>query len=114
MTIKDLAEVLDCKVIHGEEYLSREVKTAFASDLLSDVLTLQANEFVLLTGLPNLQAIRTAEMAEASCVVFVRNKRVSPEMIRLAQESEIAILECPYSMYRSCGLLYKAGLKPIY
>jgi hypothetical protein len=51
---------------------------AFASDLMSDVLTLKNDNLVLITGLATLQTIRTAEMADINCIIFVRNKKVSP------------------------------------
>ncbi len=87
---------------------------AFASDLMSDVLTLRNDNVVLLTGLATMQTIRTAEMADINCIIFVRNKKVSQEMVELANESGIDLIECRYSMFRTSGLLYQAGLKPVY
>jgi hypothetical protein len=51
---------------------------------MSDVLTLDQDNVVLITGLATLQTIRTAEMADINCIIFVRNKRATSEMIRLA------------------------------
>jgi len=114
MKLQDILEVLDGQVICGKEHLNKEVEAGFASDLMSDVLTLQASNLVLLTGLANLQTIRTAEMADILCIVFVRKKKASPEIIELARENNQVIIECNYSMFKSAGLLYKAGLKAIY
>jgi hypothetical protein len=114
MKLKDILEVLDGQVICGKERLNDEVEAGFASDLLSDVLTLQANNLILLTGLANVQTIRTAEMAEIQYIVLVRNKKATPEIIELAKENNKVIIECPYSMFRSAGMLYKAGLKAVY
>ncbi len=88
--------------------------TAFASDLMSDVLTLKNDNVVLITGLATMQTIRTAEMADINCIIFVRNKKVSPEMTDLAGEAGIELVECSYTMFRASGLLYQAGLKPVY
>jgi hypothetical protein len=81
---------------------------------MSDVLTLQATQFILITGLVNTQTIRTAEMADISCIILVRNKKALPEVLELAKQTNITIIECPYSMFKACGLLYKAGLKAVY
>jgi predicted transcriptional regulator len=114
MKIIDVAKTIDGKILCGEDKLNLEVEYAFASDLMSDVLTTQIDSMLLLTGLANLQAIRTAEMSDIQCVVFVRNKKVTQEMIDLASESGIAIIECKSSMFKVSGLLYQGGLKPIF
>ncbi len=114
MKLEEVAEALGAKVVCGSKELSREVEYAFASDLMSDVLTIRADNLILLTGLANLQAIRTAEMSDIGCVVFVRNKRVSPEMIELANENGMVLMECPTTLFRASGLLFGSGLKAVY
>jgi predicted transcriptional regulator len=114
MKISELVNLLDAKVICGDLHLQRDITHVFASDLMSDVLTINSNNLLLLTGLTNIQTIRTSEMADVSNIVLVRNKKADPEMIRLAMENGIVMLECKYSMFKACGLLYQAGLKPVY
>ena len=69
---------------------------------------------LLVTGLCNLQTIRTAEMAEVSYILFVRGKKVTPDMLELARENNMVLLETDHSMYHTVGELYSAGLLPIY
>ncbi|MBK7174874.1 MAG: hypothetical protein IPH84_16975 [Bacteroidales bacterium] len=114
MKLSEIAVILDAKVICGKEHLQREISHVFASDLMSDVLTLDSANLLLLTGLTNIQTIRTSEMADITNIVLVRDKKADPEMLRLAEENGMVMLECSYSMFRSCGLLYNAGLKPVY
>lgn len=114
MQIKTLVEVLDGEVVCGEEFLGREVTYGFASDLMSDVLTLDCDRMVLLTGLTNLQTIRTAEMGDIECIVFVRNKKILPAMKEIASENDMVLIQCRYSMFKAVSLLYEAGLKPVY
>lgn len=114
MTLKEVAAILDAKVLCGSDRLDYEVDFAFSSDLMSDVLTTQIDKMVLLTGLANVQAIRTAEMSDIQCIVFVRNKKVTQEMLDLANENSIVLLECKSSMFKASGLLYGKGLKPVF
>ena len=58
----------------------------------------------------NPQVIRTAEMMDMRCVVFVRSKCPTDEMIRLAKESDLVVLKTTKRMYEACGKLYLAGL----
>lgn len=114
MKIREVVDILGAKVVSGQNNLDSEVECAFASDLMSDVLTIEKDNILLLTGLANLQTIRTAEMSEISNIIFVRKKKATPEMIQLAEENDMILVECDYSMYKASGLLYSAGLMPVY
>ena len=114
MTLKEIAILLQAEVIYENHHLDKMIKHAFAADLMSDVLRLDTSEMILSTGLANLQVIRTAEMSDICFILFVRGKQVTPEMVELAKESNIALLQCKQSMFKVCGELYVAGLEPIY
>ena len=110
MKISTIQELLEAEVVCGEESLDHEVHSACGSDMMSDVLAYVKDQAVLLTGLVNPQVIRTAEMMDMMCVVFVRSKSPSEEMIRLAKESDMVILKTKKRMYEACGRLYVGGL----
>ena len=110
MTARDVQKILGARVLTGEEFLEREVRSACGSDMMSDVLAFVKDQPVLLTGLCNPQVIRTAEMMDIMCLVFVRGKRPDEKMIELARERNICLLATPHTMFTACGLLYKAGL----
>jgi predicted transcriptional regulator len=111
MIIEDIKEILGAKFIVGEEWKDREVHTACGSDMMSDVLAFMKDQSVLLTGLCNLQVIRTAEMMDIVCIVFVRGKEPDEAMITMAKEKEIALLSSGHRMFSACGLLYEKGLR---
>ena len=94
--------------------MSERISAAFASDLMSDVLTLDTDALMLITGLCNQQTIRTAEMADISCILIVRGKNITPEMLTLANENNMIVIQCSYSMFKTVGILYNAGMKPVY
>jgi len=110
MTAKEVQEVLGARVLVGEEYLDREVTTACGSDLMSDVLAFSKDHSVLLTGLCNPQVIRTAEMLDIACIIFVRGKKVDSKILDMARERELIIMETGHRMFSSCGMLFRAGL----
>lgn len=114
MTLKEVVETVNGTVLCGEESLNREIHLGFASDLMSDVLTLLEDDILLITGLSNNQSIRTAEMSDIMQILFVRNKKPTKTMVDLAREHGITIITTPYSMFRSSGLLFSKGLKPVY
>jgi predicted transcriptional regulator len=112
--IGNIADILKAKVLTPGLDVTREVEYAFSSDLMSDVLTGDYQKTLLVTGLSNLQSIRTAEISDIREVIIGRNKEVSREMIDLAMENEIVLISSSYSIYRISGLLYEAGIKPVY
>lgn len=114
MTIKEIAEALNAKILCGEGRLDENQDFAFASDLMSDVLTLGDTLPIIITGLCTMQTIRTCEMGNLNVIIFVRRKKASAEMISLAEDNDMVLMECEYSMFKTCGLLYELGLKPIF
>lgn len=110
MTINEIKEILNAEVV-CDGNLNAEVLSACGSDMMSDVLAFVKDQAVLLTGLVNAQVIRTAVMMDMACVVFVRSKKPTADMIEIAKESGIVILATDKRMYEACGQLYESGLK---
>ena len=110
MKISKLQELLEAEVLCCEENTDKHVYSACGCDLMSDVLAYVKDQAVLLTGLVNSQVIRTAVMMDMLCIVFVRSKEPTEEMIKLARESGIVILTTDKRLYEACGLLYSNGL----
>lgn len=110
MKISTIRELLDADVLCCEENLGKHVYSACGSDMMSDVLAYVKDQAVLLTGLVNSQVVRTAEMMDMICIVFVRSKRPTEEMLELARESGIVIMSSKKRMYEACGKLYSNGL----
>lgn len=110
MKICTMQELLDAKVLCCEENLGKHVYSACGSDLMSDVLAYVKDQAVLLTGLINSQVIRTAMMMDMVCIVFVRSKNPTEEMLQLARDNGIVILSTDKRLYEACGLLYANGL----
>ncbi len=110
MKINTIKELLDAQVICCEENLEQHVYSACGSDMMSDVLAYVKDQAVLMTGLVNSQVIRTAEMMDMKCIVFVRSKLPTAEMIELAKDSDIVLLATGKRLYEACGILYSNGL----
>ena len=110
MKISTIKDLLDAEVICCEEGLQSHVYSACGSDMMSDVLAYVKDQAVLMTGLVNSQVIRTAEMMDMKCIVFVRSKLPTAEMTELAQEAGIVLMATKKRMYEACGILYSNGL----
>ena len=110
MKIKTIVELLDAKVLCGEDKLEGSVHSACGCDMMSDVLAFVKDQAVLLTGLCNPQVVRTAVMMDMRCIVFVRGKVPPKDVLTLAEEAGMVVLATDERMYIACGKLYTNGL----
>jgi predicted transcriptional regulator len=111
MNVGDIQNILNAKIIGDSGMLDREVHAACGSDMMSDVLAYVKDQAVLLTGLCNPQTIRTAEMMDMVCIVFVRGKEPNEMMVDMAKERGITLLSTEERMFSACGKLYESGLR---
>jgi len=93
-----------------DDQMDKEILTGGSSDLMSDILAGLSEGCVLLTGLTNIQVIRTAMISNVGAIVFVRGKTPPEDVIDLAKAERIPVFSSPYSMFVSCGRLYKRGI----
>ena len=114
MKLSEIIKHTQARIATGNINHDITIAKAFSSDLMSDVLTLDEEDIFLITGLNNVQLIRTAEMADIRVVLLARNKVATAEMVELAKENGIIILETPFSIFKASGILYTNGLKPVY
>ena len=111
MKINEIQGLLSATVLTCRERLDADVHSACGSDMMSDVLAYVKDQAVLLTGLVNPQVVRTAEMMDMVCIVFVRDKKPSEEILALAEENGIVVMTTSFRMYDACGILYQNGLQ---
>lgn len=110
MKLKEIKDILDASILCGEDMLGSEVGRACGSDLMSDVLRYTEDDSILLTGLMNVHVLKTADLANIQCIVFVRNKVPIKDIIEEAKKLDLVIMCTELPMYLACGRLYNKGL----
>lgn len=111
MKLREIVNVLNAKVMCAEGEIDNiEIEYAYASDLMSDVLAFCLPGSLLLTGLTNIQIVRTVQMLDLPAIMFVRGKLPLEDTVKLAEQNGIPIIVTPMSMYESCGILFAAKL----
>lgn len=113
MNLSELSGLINGKFLNNTKPSIKEIKGAFAADLMSDVLATIQPHAVLITGLCNPQVVRTAVMADVTAIVIVRGKQPPQETIDLADEESIPIISTPLGMFEVCGKLYVAGVSSL-
>ncbi len=111
MKRSELMQLLDARMICGENEPDGEILCACGSDMMSDVLAFTKHDAILLTGLVNNHVLRTAEMLDIQCIMFVRGKKPAEEIIEMAREMDMVLMTTDLPMFTACGILYQNGIK---
>jgi len=111
MTVAEAVKILDGQFFWGGEKADVEIASACGADLMSDVMAFVKDRVLLLTGLVNPQVIRTAELLDIRCIIFVRGKVPGRDMIEMAEQADIILGGTKLTMFLSCGKLYEGGLR---
>ncbi len=111
MKISEICDILEGEIICRGDLTDTDVYAACGSDMMSDVLAFVKEQATLLTGLVNPQVVRTAEMMDMHCIIFVRGKRPTLQMIEMAEDRDMVMICTDLEMFTACGKLYSAGLR---
>jgi predicted transcriptional regulator len=111
MTLTEIKDLLRCDVLTGGDDLSMEIETVVASDGMSEILAFAYPGALMLTGLTNVQSVRTADIAQVRAIIYIRGKRPDAKAINLARENNIPVLMTTLGMFDVCGILRDAGMK---
>jgi len=110
MTLAEIKELLRCDVLVGKEDLSADVSDVVASDGMSEILAFARSKELMITGLTNIQSIRTADIAGVLAVLYCRGKVPDKRVLDFAREKRIPVLATEMGMFEICGILYAKGL----
>jgi predicted transcriptional regulator len=113
MMLAEIKDLLKCEVLAGEEDLSVDICQVVASDGMSEILAFAKSKELMITGLTNIQSIRTADIAGVSAVLYCRGKRPEKKVIDFAKQKRIPVLVTGMVMFDICGILYNKGLKGV-
>jgi hypothetical protein len=112
MNLDEIASLLDCETVSGTDR-GIDIEAVVASDGMSEILAFHRPHALMLTGLTNIQSVRTAVVADVEAIVYVRGKRPVQKVVDLACTNGIPVLITSMGMFDSCGLLYQAGLEGV-
>lgn len=113
MELNQVIKLLHCDWVSDRAPTDLAVEQAYASDLMSDILVKPRPGALLLTGLTNIQVIRTSKVAGIRVIVFVRGKEPQPEAVKKSNEYGIPLLTTSACMFDASGILYEHGLRGV-
>lgn len=97
MTLEELTGLVDGKIIVGKE--GAEVKTAYTSDLLSDVMGHCGDESALVTIQNHLNTIAVCTLVGTEIIVVCHDRPIPPDMAEAAEREGVAVVTTPLSQF---------------
>jgi predicted transcriptional regulator len=113
MILREIKELLGCKVLVGDPDLEVDVTDVVASDGMSEILAFARSKELMITGLTNIQSIRTADIAGVCAVLYCRGKVPDKRVLDFARDKNIPVLATSMGMFEICGILYAKGLRGV-
>lgn len=112
MTVNELRQQLDLRVLGGEGGLERQTDSCYIGDLLSWVMGRAKENSVWITVMGNINAVAVAKLADAACILLCENAHLDDDAKAQADLNSIPVLASEkdaYSLALSMGELLGAG-----
>lgn len=106
MTVRELKEKLDLRIISGEEGLDNVIDGGYTSDLLSDVMgnAEMGQCWITLQTHKNIMAI--ASLKDIACIVLVKDLEPNSDTIDQSNEEGIPILSTSKEAFEITGEIF--------
>jgi predicted transcriptional regulator len=112
MKLDEIKDILQCDVLTEDQDLSLiEMETVLASDGMSEILAFHHPGALMITGLTNIQSVRTADVAYVKAIVYIRGKLPNEKTVALARQKGIQVMATKLGMFDVCGILREHGMK---
>jgi len=111
MELQEIIKSLSLKVENPSVDLNREVKGAYVSDMLSDVIGNSKEGFLWITIQVHLNIIAVASLKNLSGIILVNGRVPAEDTLKKAIEEKVPIMTTPLPAFDLVGILYSLGLR---
>ena len=111
MKLQDIIDSISLKVETPSADLNREVKGAYVSDMMSDVMGNAKDGFLWITIQVHLNIIAVASLKNLSGIILVNSRVPAEDTLKKAIDEKIPIMTTPLSAFDLVGMLYSLGLR---
>ena len=107
MTLQEITEKLQLKVLTGEDNLDVEVTGGYTSDLLSDVIANGQQGSLWITLQTHQNIIAVAKLKDLAGIIIINNREPDEDTLAKAKEENVPLLCSGDIAYEISGKLYK-------
>lgn len=106
MKLSEMKSNLDLTVLH-HDFEDVEVKTAYTSDLLSDVMGNAPDEAVIITIQAHKNTLAVATLKDSPAIIICNGRPIPEDFLTAAKKERVAVFLTNKNQYEVSGLLYK-------
>lgn len=104
----DIIRTLHCEIVaQGRDFETLTIKNAVVSDMMSEVLTTDKEEIILITQLSSTQVVRTTDSVGGVGVIIANGTPVQSGMKELAETLGITVLRTMTPSFETCVAIGK-------
>jgi len=108
MKFQDITAQLNAQVVHkSSRFDTAQIKNIVVSDMMSEVLTVDKEDILLLTSLSSHQTIRTLNNIGGMGAIIVNGSPIQVGLKELASEFDITLLKTELPAFEACVILGK-------
>ncbi len=105
MKLSEISKKLELKA-YNQCNADVDVKEAYASDLLSDVMGKAKSGQIWITMQTHKNVAAVASLKDMPAIIIVNNGEPDADMLEHSEEEEIAVFSTPLSTYQLSAMLY--------
>lgn len=107
MKITDIVKILNLNLISGANGLNNEIKGAYVSDLLSDVIGNAGEGQIWITLQTHQNIIAVASLKDLSAIIIVRGATPETDTIEKSNTENIPVLVTDLDTFSIAGRLFE-------
>ena len=112
MNIRELATLLDAKIIEEGSSPEQTITCGYTCDLLSWVLAHGCKGMAWTTMQTHINVVAVAVLMEMACIILSEGNVLEPASLTKAREEGLAVLASDLTAYEICGRMMAAGVSP--
>src|SRR5512139_3619094 len=105
MKLQEIVDSLSLTVVTPTADLSREVKGAYVSDMLSDVIGNSKEGYLWVTIQVHINIIAVASLKNLSGIILVNSRTPAEDTLKKAIEQNIPLMTTPLPAFDLVGML---------
>ncbi len=105
LTVKDLQQKGDMKILCPDTLPDREIKGCYCGDLLSWVMSRATEGDAWLTVMGNINAVGVAVLADCACIVLTENAAFDDNALVRAGENGVVVLQTEKNSYQTAVMI---------
>lgn len=108
MELSKIVENIECSVLYkSRNFNTTDISGVVVTNMMSNVLASDHDDFLLVTELASDQVLRTADIVSARAVLIANNNNISESIMALAKEFDITLLSTILSASESRKIIDK-------